>query len=337
MSDFKQFVTRKNIIILVVLLAFFIMPQMITSPFIEHSLFMIFIWSICGVAWNVLSGSAGQTSLGHAMFFGIGAYVSTMLFLHLNITPWVGLFAAAAAACIAAFLCSRFMFKLSGFYFAIGTIALSEIVLVLFTSWRFVGSARGLFIPMYRGAYPFLTAMQSLDKVPYIYTAMVLLLLCIAGSYYMSLSRAGYYFRAIRDEPEAAESLGIDIRRYKTIAYMFSAAFCAMAGVLYAHYAFYIDPDSTMHSRISVQIAIVAILGGINSLWGPIVGAAVLVTVSEWARLNLGGTGQAVDLLLYSLCIILFAVYQPNGIVGLIKSILRKINRNKRLQMSQKM
>jgi len=294
---------------------------------------MILIWSTCGVAWNVLSGSAGQMSLGHSLFFGVGAYVSTMLFMRLGISPWIGMFAAAVVACALAFLFSRFMFNLSGFYFAIGTIALSEIFFTIFMAWRFVGSARGLLIPIYRGDFPFLAAMQSMSAAPYIYTALALLVICLAGSHYLSLSRAGYYFRAIRDESEAAESFGINLRKYKTIAYVYSAAFCAMAGVLYAHYAFYIDPESVMHNRLAVQIAIVAILGGIGNLWGPIIGSVVLVTVSEIARLNLGGTGQAVDLLIYALFIIIFAVFQPHGIIGMIKSIWRKFSRNKTVEV----
>jgi len=293
---------------------------------------MILIWSICGVGWNVLSGSTGQMSLGHSLYFGVGAYVSTMLFMELRITPWVGIFAAAIVAGVLAFIFSRFMFKLSGFYFAIGTIALSEITFTLFMAWRYVGSARGLLIPIYRGDFKFLVAMQSNNAAPYIYTALGVLVICLIGSNYLSRSRAGYYFRAIRDEAEAAESFGIDLRKYKTIAYMYSAVFCAMAGVLYAHYAYYIDPDSVMHNRIAVQIAIVAILGGIGNLWGPIIGATVLVAVSEFARLNLGGTGQAVDLLIYAMFIIIFAVFQPHGIIGMINSIIQKFKSIKKAE-----
>ena len=300
-----------------------ILPYALTSTFAKHTLFMILIWGTCGVAWNVLSGYAGQTSLGHALFYGLGAYVSAMLYTRLGIIPWIGMLAGAVTAAAFAWVFGRFMFRLSGFDFSIATIALGEIFLVVFKSWSFVGDSRGIFIRASRNQNPILW-MNFRDKEPYCYIALILLLCCLFASYKLSQSRAGYYFRAIRDEPQAAVSLGVDINKYKTIAYMFSAAFCAMAGTVYACYTMYIDPDSVLKSTLSTQICLVAVLGGIGTLPGPIIGSAVLLSVSEFMRLKLSGSGNALDLLLYGIFIILFAVFQPNGIMGIVASFRKK-------------
>ena len=319
----KRKFSRKMLPVVFAVIVALILPYALPSTFAKHTLFMILIWSTCGVAWNILSGYAGQTSLGHALFYGLGAYVSAMLYTRLGVIPWIGMLAGAAAAAALAWGFGRFMFRLSGFYFSIATIALGEIMLVTFKSWSFVGDSRGIFIRASRGANPLLW-MFFRDKEPYCYIALVLLIACVIASYKLSQSRAGYYFRAIRDESQAAESLGVDINKYKTIAYMFSAAFCAMAGTIYACYTMYIDPDSVLKSTLSTQICLVAVLGGIGTLPGPIIGSAVLLSVSEFMRLKLSGSGNALDLLLYGIFIIVFAVFQPNGIMGIVASLKKK-------------
>ena len=330
MNNVKKLINRKRIALILVVIVALVLPYAQPSSFAKHTLFMIIIWAICGVAWNMLSGYAGQTSLGHALFYGMGAYVSTMLLAKLSISPWIGMIAGAVFAAALAWLFGKFLFRLSGFYFSIATIALSEIFLVLFKTWSFVGDSRGIFIQGLGDANP-LWMMYFKGKEPYCYIALLVLAACMISSWLLSRSKAGYYFRAIRDEPEAAVSLGVDINKYKTLAYMFSAAFCAMAGTIYACYTMYIDPDSVLKNTLSTQICLVAILGGIGTLWGPVIGSAVLLTVSEFARLKLSGSGNALDLLLYGLFIIIFAVFQPNGIMGIVAALKARLTEaNKR-------
>ena len=324
MNNVSNYLTKKNITLAVLFMIAIGLPYMFKSPFAKHILFFVMLWSICGVAWNILAGYAGQTSLGHALFYGIGAYVSTMLLLKLNLSPWIGMLVAVGICCAMAWLFSRFLFNLSGFYFTIATIALGEIFLVLFTSWSFVDAARGLFLPVVSGGNSLLYLRFS-AKEPYYYIAFVFLIIALLVSHYLSISKAGYYFRAIRDESDAAISLGVDIRKYKTIAYMFSVSFCAIAGVLYANYSLYIDPDSVMNIKLSTQICLVAIMGGVGTLWGPIIGSMILTSISEIMRFYLGGLGLALDLIIYSLFIIVFAVFQPNGIIGMFRTAKEKM------------
>lgn len=328
MEKIKKLIVNRRAALAAVLIIALILPYGLKSTFAKHTLFMILIWATCGVAWNMLSGYAGQTSLGHALFYGVGAYVSAMLLSKLYISPWIGMVAGALVAAGMAWVFGKFMFRLSGFYFSIATIALSEVFLVIFKSWSFVGDSRGIFIRMIKDANP-LWMMQFKGKEPYCYLALFVLALCMLSSYLLSRSKAGYYFRAIRDESQAAIALGVDIDKYKTIAYMFSAAFCAMAGTIYACYTMYIDPDSVLKTTLSTQICLVAVLGGIGTLWGPVVGSAVLLSVSEIARLKLSGSGDAMDLLLYGLFIIIFAVFQPNGIMGMLGSLKRGLQKGR--------
>lgn len=307
-------------------------PFVLTSTFSKDTLFMVLLYATCGVAWNMLSGYAGQTSLGHSLFFGIGAYTSTMLTVKLGISPWIGMLAGMALCCALTWLLGRFLFLLSGFYFSIATSALAEVFLIFFKSWNFIGDTRGLYLdpPGEKGN---LWMINFPNKGPYCLVILALLLCTMLASYLMSKSRAGYYFRAIRDNTDAAVSLGVNINKYKTIAYMFSGAFCAMAGTVYACYLRYIDPDSVMKSTISVQICLISVLGGIGSLWGPVLGSTLLIYVSEYVRFKLGGSGTAVDQIIYALIIILFAVLQPNGILGLMRDL--KIKRNKRKEQKR--
>lgn len=293
-----------------------LVPVFIKGYFQMHVAIMILMWSTIGVAWNMLSGYAGQISLGHAVYFGIGAYTTGVLFAKANMIPWLGGIIGGTLAAVMAGGLGFPLFRLSGFYFSIATIALGEIIWIIFTNWDWIGGARGLFIPSIGDSWAY---MQFSNKTPYYYIVLTLFITTLVCAYYLSKSRAGYYFRAVRDEFEAAMSLGVDIRKYKTIAYSFSAFFTALAGAFYACYILYIDPDSVLMGKISIQICFFTILGGIGELWGPLAGAIALIPISEFARIKFSGGGRALDLLLYGILIILFAIYQPHGIMGMFK------------------
>ena len=307
------FLALGGLFVLLILVPFFF-----RGYFQRHVAIMILMWSTIGVAWNMLAGYAGQTSLGHAVYFGIGAYTTGILFAKANITPWIGGILGAFFAAVMAGGLGFPLFRLSGFYFSIATIALGEIVWILFTNWDWVGGARGLFIPSVGDSWTFI---QFSNKIPYYYIILSLFAITFLAAYFLSKSRAGYYFRAVRDEYEAAMSLGVDIRKYKTLAYAFSAFFTALAGAFYACYILYIDPDSVLMGKISIQICFFTILGGIGELWGPLAGAIALIPISEFARIHFSGGGRAVDLLIYGVLIVLFAIYQPHGVIGMFKKI----------------
>ena len=226
-----------------------------------------------------------------------------------------------AAGVLLAVIVSRLVgypvFRLRGHYFAIATIAVGEIVQALVVNWDAIGGARGLFVPI-RRPDSFVNFQFHQSKASYYYVALGLLLLALAVTRWIELARRGYYFRAIREDQDAAASLGVDVAREKLHALGISAALTAMGGTFWAQYLLYIDPESVFPLSLSILICLVAVLGGVGTLWGPVLGAAVLVPLQEGTRVLLGGTGKALDLLIYGALIILISVFQPSGLIGLL-------------------
>ncbi|HXH82758.1 MAG TPA: branched-chain amino acid ABC transporter permease [Candidatus Tectomicrobia bacterium] len=293
-------------------------PLLVRLPFPRHVMIMIFLYAALAVAWNILAGYCGQISLGHAVFFGLGAYTSSVLAARAGVSPWVGMLAGAAVAVLVSQAVGYPVFRLRGHYFAIATIAVGEIVQTLFLNWDWVGGARGLFVPIRRPDS--LLQMQFHEsRAAYYYIALGLLLLGLGVTWWLERSRLGYYFRAVREDQDAAASLGVHVARQKHVAIAISAALTAAGGTFYAQYLLFIDPESVFPLSLSILICLVAVLGGVGSLWGPVIGAAVLVPLSEGTRVWLGGTGRALDLLIYGALIVAVAVAQPAGLVGLVR------------------
>ena len=214
------------------------------------------------------------------------------------------------------------VFRLRGHYFAIATIAVGEIVQTLFLNWDWAGGARGVFVPIKRPD-SFVNFQFNDSKAVYYYIALGLLLLGLAVTRWLETSRRGYYFRAIREDQDAAASLGVHVAREKQRAMAVSAALTALGGTFYAQYLLFIDPETVFALSLSILICLVAVLGGVGTLWGPVIGAAVLVPLSEYTRVWLGGTGKALDLVIYGALIVVISVAQPAGLVGLALRLTR--------------
>jgi len=303
---------------LVALLAVLVFPLIFTLPFPRHVMIMIFLYGMLAQAWNILAGYCGQISLGHAVFFGAGAYTSTVLVRQLGLTPWAGMLAGAVLAVALSQVIGYPVFRLRGHYFAIATIAVGEIVQTVVINWDWLGGARGLFVPIKRPD-SFVNFQFNESKQTYYYIALALLGLALWLTRRMERSRTGYYFRAIREDQDAAASLGIPVARYKQRAMALSAGLTALGGTFYAQYILFIDPESVLPLSLSILICLVAVLGGVGTLWGPPIGAAILVPLSEGTRVYLGGTGKAIDLLIYGALIMLISVIQPGGIMALAR------------------
>ena len=283
---------------------------------------LTFLFAMCGVAWNVMGGYAGMFSFGQAAFFGIGAYTSSFLLLTFRVSPWIGLVVGGVISSLLAAAIGYPCSNLRGHYFAIASIAFAEIVRIVFTNWQMVGAAEGLTIPMLKESLA--NFMFHSSKLPYYYIILAFLLLALAVCRWVSTSKMGYYFRAIKESHEIAQVLGVDVVRYRLYAIMISAFLTSMAGTFYAQYILYIDPDSVMILAISVQIVLVAMLGGASTVLGPVIGAAVLVPLSEYSRAWLGYKGTGMDLIIYGTLITLISMYQPNGVWGAITRLLRR-------------
>jgi len=273
--------------LLLLLLAF---PLVFTQPHPRHVVITIFLFAMLAQAWNLLAGYCGQISLGHAVFFGAGAYTSTLLGKYFDLSPWIGMVVGAVVAVAVSQLIGYPVFRLRGHYFAIATIKRPD-------------------------SLANLQFHQS--KQNYYYIALGLLLLAFWITRKVEVSRMGYYLRAIREDQDAAASLGIPVAAYKQRAMALSAALTALGGSFYAQYILFIDPDSVFPTALSILICLVAVLGGIGTLWGPLIGAAILIPLGEWTRIYFGGTGKAIDLLIYGALIMLVSVIQPGGIMAL--------------------
>jgi branched-chain amino acid transport system permease protein len=285
-----------------------------------------------GVAWNIVGGYAGQVSLGHAAFYGLGAYVSTLLLVKFGVNPWIGVMVGGLIAALLSLGFGWSCFRLKGHYFAMATIAVAELVQIFFTEWEFAGAAVGLYVPMDKQGWLW---MNFATKLPYYWLALSLLILTLAANWWIERSYLGYYFRAIKDEPDAARSIGVNIARYKQIALSVSAFFTALGGSLYAQKELYIDPSSVLSTALSIKMALVSILGGVGTLLGPVVGAVVLTSIEEFTRIAFGGTGRGTDVIIYASLIIVIAVFYPTGLMGWLRSFRER--REARAQASQKM
>ncbi len=292
-------------------------PLVVTSATWQNTAILMLMVAQMGVAWNILGGYAGQVSLGHAAFFGTGAYVSTLLALRFGLTPWAGMFAGAGVAAALSLVIGWPCFRLKGHYFAMATIAVGEIVQAVVNGWDLLGGAVGLSLPLHpTGFWPM---VFNRSKLPYHYIALGLLLFTLLVNWLVTRSHVGYYLRAIKDEPDAARSLGVSLTRYKLYAIALSSGLAAMGGTLYAQKELLIDPGSTLSTGLSIKMSLVAIMGGVGTLTGPVIGAVLLTAIEEASRMGFGGTGRGTDMVVYGLLIVLIAVYQPSGVLGWIK------------------
>jgi branched-chain amino acid transport system permease protein len=311
---FKQI--SSGIVVLILLILF---PLAFSKPFPQHVMILVFMFGMMAVAWNIMGGYAGMFSFGQVAFFGIGAYTSSFLLITYHINPWLGLVVGGLIAALVAAAIGYPCSNLRGHYFAIASIAFGEIVRTHFNNWKLVGAAEGMTLPMLKESFE--NFMFHSSKLPYYYIMLAFLIISLVVCYIVATSKMGYYFRAIKESHDVAKVLGINVVWYRLIAIMISAFLTAMAGTFYAQYVLYLDPESVLILPISIQIVLISMLGGAGSLMGPVIGAAILMPVSEVTRVMLGHKGTGIDMLIYGALITLISVYQPKGVWGLFSNI----------------
>jgi branched-chain amino acid transport system permease protein len=291
------------------------LPLFVSDVYVQNILVLTLMYAALSQSWNILGGYCGQISLGHALYFGLGAYTTALLFSKLGVLPWFGMAAGGIIAALIALALGYPCFRLRGHYFAIATIVIAEIGYLLFLNWDFAGAATGIDIPIRRDSW--LTFQFTRGKLPYIYFALVLACITWLVTFLLENSKWGYWWRAVKDNPEAAESLGVVVFHSKMGAAAVSAFFTAVGGSFYAQFVSYIDPDSVMSFRFSLLMALPAVLGGIGTLWGPALGAAILIPLTELTRSYIGGTGRGIDLIVYGTLVVVVALARPEGMLGL--------------------
>ena len=290
-------------------------PLVVHDVYTQNLIIITLLFAGLSQAWNVLGGYCGQISLGHALYMGIGAYVSTLLFVRGGVPPTLGMFAGGAAAGLCALLVGWPCFRLSGHYYAIATVVVGEIGFLLFLNWDFVGGASGVFVPFKGDSWINLQFRTS--KWPYHEVAVAFVAVTWVVAFLVEGSRWGFAWRAVRDDVVAARSLAVRVFPSKMAAAAISGGLTGIGGAIYAQYVGYIDPDSIMSGSLSILIALPAVLGGVGTLWGPLLGAAVLIPLSELTRSYLGSNGQGADLMIYGGLIMLVSLLRPAGLVSL--------------------
>jgi branched-chain amino acid transport system permease protein len=291
---------------------FLLYPFVFSSPFNQDVGTMVLLAAIGASAWNIVGGYAGQISVGHAMFFGAGAYFPLLVYQHWQLPPVVGVPAGMGVSLLLALLIGLPTFRLQGHYFSMATIAAAELIRIVVGNWDFLGAAIGLQGPARPRGWWDLTFRSA---IPYYYIFLAVLTLLLLVTWQMQRSRFGYYLRALRTSERAASSLGVPVRRYKLYALMLSATFTSLAGSLYALKTGFIDPASGLGVLVSVQLIITAALGGAGKLLGPLVGAIILVPLQTATNSWFGGGGSGLTYIIYGGIIVLIARFEPGGLL----------------------
>jgi branched-chain amino acid transport system permease protein len=267
----------------------------------------------------VLGSYTGQYSVGHAAYFGVGAYTTLILMQYRQIPPWWGVWAAVALSVAVGVVIGAITFRLRGPYFVLASIAVAEIFRLIALNWKDVtNGAEGILvidIPKLEIGGKVVT--DFLSKVPFYYAGLGLAAITILVNWAVQHSKLGYYFQAIREDQDAAHSLGINHSFWKNVSLAISTFFTAWAGAFYALYTGFIDPNNTLTTDVSVQMVLICIIGGIGTILGPVVGALVVVPLSEFLRASLG---QA-HALIYGVLVVLVILFMPDGILGYVRKL----------------
>ncbi|MEK3936764.1 branched-chain amino acid ABC transporter permease [Sporosarcina sp. FSL W7-1349] len=305
---------------LIALIALACVPLFVKDQYFMHISILILYYSLVSQAWNILSGYSGQFSFGHAAFFGTGAYTSSILLTKYSVSPWIGmLIGAVIAALIGLFIgFLSFRYKLRGAYFALGTLAFAEILRIIVQNSDYFNKTLGVLITI----NPEPLMYQFSTRVGYYYTILILTALATLLVYFISRSRLGYNLVAIRENEEAAQSLGVNTFKNKLVAISLSAALTAIGGTFYAQYILYIEPPTTFGNDVSVAILLPAIIGGMGTILGPFVGSLVIVPLGEMTAKIFGGFA-GVHLMAYGIILVVVILFLPGGIVGWIQDRLR--------------
>lgn len=316
---------RDYIILALVTVIFAILP-VFTNQFTLNLLISLVYWAYLGTAWNIMGGYAGQFSFGHAAFFGIGAYTSTVMYVDYGISPWFGMATGMIfAAIFGAFMgWLTFRFGVKGHFFALATFAFAEMLRLIAQDWDFINASIGLNLPVIGGDS---WAQMLFEETLLNYYILILGMLIVGTviSIWIYHNKIGYYLQAIREDEDAASALGVNTLNYKIIAVAISAALTAAGGSFFAQRFTFIDPAIVFGVSVSIDILLRPIFGGSGTIWGPLVGAVLLTPLEEFTRsfvrtppefLNFIEGRSGIDIMLFGVIVILVVIFMPDGVVG---------------------
>jgi len=299
-------------------------PSLMGNQFILNMVIMILLFAALSSSWNIIGGMAGQLSLGHSSFFGIGAYAVVLMNIKLGVSPWLGLVGGVVLAVIASLIIGFPCFRLRGPFFTLSTVAVGEVVryMAINLTGLTYGSV-GVSVPM---EFSFSNLLFR-EKWVYLIIVVIFLGIVLFSVDRIKKSKLGYYLVAIREDQDAAASLGIDATKAKLTSLAISAAFTSLGGSIYAQYLLYIDPSSVFSADISRQMVVMAVVGGLGTKWGPMLGALLLVPLDQFIRAFFGGKVHGLNLIIYAVILILVILTIPQGIWPTIESWFKKIDR----------
>lgn len=324
----KFFGNRAKVIIGAVALLLILLlgiPCISGDQFVTNMVVMILIFAILSSAWNIIGGYAGQLSLGHASFFGIGAYSVVLLNVKLGISPWIGLLVGVVLSIIASFIIGFPCFRLKGPFFCLATVAVGEVIRYMAINLHgLTYGAVGVSIPMELS----FANMLFREKWAYLILSGVFLAIVLLTVDKIRKSRLGYYLIAIREDQDAAASLGVNATNVKLLSLAISALFTSIGGSIYAQYLLYIDPASVFSANMSQQMVVMVVVGGLGTMWGPLLGALLMVPLDQYIRAFFGGTIQGLNLVIYSLLLIMVILVIPQGIWPTLTMWIKKSDKH---------
>jgi branched-chain amino acid transport system permease protein len=325
MSRLTEGVSLRALLLLGLFAAALVIAPLFVSSYVLSVLIIVLYFAYVGQAWNLMIGFAGQLSLGHALFVGIGAYASAAMFIHFGVGPWLGMFVAVAlsvlAGCIIGYL--GFRFSIRGVYFALLTIAFAEFTLVIVDHIPWLGSTGGFFLPVANRNRIDLFNLRG-SQVMFYYVILALtgaaLLLCRL----LLNSKLGLYWQAIREDQESAEAIGVHLFRYKMIAVAISSGLTGIAGVWYAFYYNNLFPETTFSTAKSIELILGAVVGGVGTLFGPILGAFILTPLGELlTHLTEGTKIDGIKQFFWGVCVAAIVLFRPTGLWPWLSALLR--------------
>lgn len=307
-----------------VLVVLLLIASSVGGTFWAHIAILAFMWGAVASAWNIVGGFAGQVSLGHGAFFGLGAYTSTLLYVNMGWSPWLGMLVGMVFGALLAILIGLPTLRLRGTYFSLGTFALGTTAMLLAIQMRDITrGGEGLSVPFNEGLWGF----SFLGKTPYVFISLLFMLIAAGIAGYIARSKLGYQLTAIREDQDAAQALGINTTRAKLTAAAISGALTAMCGTFYAQYIFYISPASVFAGNTSFQPLLLTIIGGIGTIAGPILGALTIIPLTQLILGELGDALPGLHTLVYGVALILIVLFAPGGLndaIGGIQNVLKR-------------
>ena len=292
------------------------------DPFILSIVAYTFLFAGLASSWNIIGGFGGQFSLGHGVFFAVGAYTTANLYFHWQVSPWLSLIPAAILASLVAVAVSWPTFRLKGPFFAIATLALNEVVFVLANYFDLVtGGPRGMMLPFKAGFWN----MVFTNRLSYAIIMCGFLVVCLVVSALVLRSRLGYYLQAVHLDEDAARAVGIDTLRVKLTGMAISAALTGVGGSLFAMYLRFVDPPTVLNIQdVGVKFLLISLIGGVGTLYGPLAGALLIIPLEFFLRAELGGTIPGINLIILGALLVVFALFMRRGIIGAAQALWQR-------------